>query len=70
MTYNYDDPAHEADMRALRKEQLEADCGGEMADDYDDESWKYDDEEWIAEHNGYPENEPFEWDLIGDCVFP
>lgn len=34
------DLAHEADMRALRREQLEADCGGEMADpvgasDYD-----------------------------------
>ena len=31
------DLAHEADMRALRREQLAADCGGEMADDADDE---------------------------------
>jgi len=36
---NYD-PAHEADMAQLRKEQLEADCGGEMADEDDDwDSW-------------------------------
>jgi hypothetical protein len=34
---NERDLAHEADMRALRREQLEADCGGEMADDFDDD---------------------------------
>lgn len=31
------DLAHEADMRKLYREQLEADCGGEMADEPDDE---------------------------------
>lgn len=31
------DLAHEADMRELRREQLEADCGGDMSDDYDDD---------------------------------
>lgn len=38
-----DDPAHDADMRELRKEQLEADCGGDMADDIPfDDDWDYD----------------------------
>jgi hypothetical protein len=46
------DLAHEADMRELMREQLEADCGGEMADEPDDEDdfmgdpdeYDYDDE--------------------------
>lgn len=29
------DAAHDTDMNALRKEQLAADCGGDMADDFD-----------------------------------
>ena len=33
--YDYD-AAHEADMHELRKEQLEADCGGDMAEEYDE----------------------------------
>lgn len=40
------DLAHEADMEQLRREQLEADCGGEMADDPadpDEYSEDYDD---------------------------
>ena len=46
---NYD-PAHEADMRALRKEQLEADFGeidGASAGawgDYDEPNYDYDEE--------------------------
>jgi hypothetical protein len=30
------DLAHEADMRELMREQFEADCGGEMADELDE----------------------------------
>lgn len=34
------DLAHEADMRALQRRQLEADCGGDMADD-DEDDWGF-----------------------------
>lgn len=47
MTQDNDrDLAHEADMRALRREQLEADCGGEMADPYPEDDDPYFDEEF------------------------
>ena len=41
------DAAHEADMAELRKEQLEADCGGDQADEDDSE----DDPEWLDQQN-------------------
>ncbi len=34
------DLAHEHDMEMLRREQLEADCGGDMADDWDDDDYE------------------------------
>lgn len=36
------DLAHEADMRALCKAQLEADCGGDMADDDSEDAFDRD----------------------------
>lgn len=39
MSHDYDDPAHDADMAELHREQLAADVGD------DDEEYDYDDEE-------------------------
>jgi hypothetical protein len=43
------DLAHEADMRALMRQQLEADCGGEMADDSE--------EDFMGDPDEYDEHE-------------
>lgn len=53
-SHDYDDPAHDADMRALRREQLEADITPEEAEEecrwleQDDDSYEddYQDKPW------------------------
>lgn len=53
MSYNYDDPAHEEDMRQLRREQLHADISPEEAaeecalmDEQNDDFYYEDDDDY------------------------
>lgn len=52
MTHDYDDPAHDADMAELRREQLAADVG----DDVDG----YFEEEDFVEENEWPVNRSYD----------
>lgn len=62
--YDYDDPAHDADMEELRREQLAADVGDDVSrhplDDMEDED--YFEEEDFVEENEWPVNRSY------DCV--
>ena len=53
MTHDYDDPAHDADMAELRREQLAADVG----DDVEDEDFV---EEDFEEENEWPVNRSYD----------
>lgn len=65
MTYDYDDPAHDADMAELRREQLAADVGDDddvssgWLDDMEDEDYD-DDEEDFVEENEWPVNRSYD----------
>ena len=58
MTHDYDDPAHDADMAELRREQLAADVGDDV--DHEDAGWPDDDEEDYAEENEWPVNRSYD----------
>lgn len=58
MSHDYDDPAHDADMAELRREQLAADVG----DDVEDEDFEEEDfvEEDFVEENEWPVNRSYD----------
>ena len=62
MTHDYDDPAHDADMAELRREQLAADVGDDVSrhqlDDMEDED--YFEEEDFVEENEWPVNRSYD----------
>lgn len=63
MTHDYDDPAHDADMAELRREQLAADVGDDMEDDADgyfEEDEDYFEEEDFVEENEWPVNRSYD----------
>lgn len=58
MTHDYDDPAHDADMAELRREQLAADVGDD-ADGYFEEE-DFDEEPDFEEENEWPVNRSYD----------
>lgn len=58
MTHDYDDPAHDADMAELRREQLAADVGDDV--DHEEAGWPDDDEEDFVEENEWPVNRSYD----------
>lgn len=63
MSHDYDDPAHDADMAELRREQLAADVGDDMEDDADgyfEEDEDYFEEEDFVEENEWPVNRSYD----------
>ena len=56
MSYDYDDPAHDADMEELRREQLAADVGDDVSrhplDDMEDMDF--------VEENEWPVNRSYD----------
>lgn len=54
MSHDYDDPAHDADMAELRREQLAADVGDDMEDE------DYFEEEDFVEENEWPVNRSYD----------
>ena len=59
MTHDYDDPAHDADMAELRREQLAADVGDDVSrhplDDMEDDA-----EDYFEEENEWPVNRSYD----------
>lgn len=53
MSYDYDDPAHDADMAELRREQLAADVG-------DDDDGYFEEEPDFVEENEWPVNRSYD----------
>lgn len=63
MTHDYDDPAHDADMAELRREQLAADVGDDMSrhplDDMEDDGY-FEEEPDFVEENEWPVNRSYD----------
>lgn len=63
MTHDYDDPAHDADMAELRREQLAADVGddadGYFEEDMDFEEENFEEEDFVEE-NEWPVNRSYD----------
>ena len=62
MTHDYDDPAHDADMAELRREQLAADVGDDVSrhplDDMEDDDFEdYFEEEDFVEDDDFEEDD-------------
>ena len=53
MTHDYDDPAHDADMAELRREQLAADVG-------DDADGYFEEDDDFEEENEWPVNRSYD----------
>ena len=64
MSHDYDDPAHDADMAELRREQLAADVGDDVSrhplDDMEDDAEDYFEEEDFVEENEWPVNRSYD----------
>lgn len=66
MTHDYDDPAHDADMAELRREQLAADVGDDVdhedaQDDMEDEDFEdFEEEPDFVEENEWPVNRSYD----------
>ena len=62
MTHDYDDPAHDADMAELRREQLAADVGDDADEDFEEEDFEEEDfeEEDFVEENEWPVNRSYD----------
>lgn len=58
MSHDYDDPAHDADMAELRREQLAADVGDD-ADGYFEDFEDFE-EENFEEENEWPVNRSYD----------
>lgn len=60
MSYDYDDPAHDADMAELRREQLAADVGDDVdQDDMEDDGY-FEEEDYFVEENEWPVNRSYD----------
>ena len=63
MTHDYDDPAHDADMAELRREQLAADVGDDADgyfEDFEEEDFEDFEEEDFEEENEWPVNRSYD----------
>ena len=65
MTHDYDDPAHDADMAELRREQLAADVGDDVSrhplDDMEEDADGYfEEDEDFEEENEWPVNRSYD----------
>ena len=67
MNHDYDDPAHDADMAELRREQLAADVGddddvssGWLDDMEDDADGYFEEDDDFVEENEWPVNRSYD----------